>query len=107
MKDQSSISGYSYSHADHEHSHAYLLPTVMNELSAIHKRLGNAPPASSTSVAEMAALERTLRTRDGASPASTPQRKALRRPRMRTQIFGSRRDQPMTIWWRRMAAFPW
>ena len=43
MKDQASISGYQYSHSDHSHAHAYLLPTVKEELTAIRSRLG-APP---------------------------------------------------------------
>lgn len=40
MKDKSSISGYIYSHADRSHAHAYLLPTVKEELAAGHKRTG-------------------------------------------------------------------
>jgi 2-polyprenyl-3-methyl-5-hydroxy-6-metoxy-1,4-benzoquinol methylase len=44
MKDQSPISGYGYSHADQDHAHAYLLPTVKKELAAVHKRLVNSPP---------------------------------------------------------------
>ena len=43
MKDQSSISGYKYSNANNSHAHAYLLPTLMHELAAIQRRLGNTP----------------------------------------------------------------
>lgn len=43
MRDQSSISGYEYTNADHSHAHTYLLPTVKAELAAIHKRLGGTP----------------------------------------------------------------
>lgn len=44
MKNAQNISGYGYPHADHSHAHAYLLPTVKEEMGAIHERLGNTPP---------------------------------------------------------------
>jgi len=44
MKEQKSASGYRYTNAANSHAHAYLLPTVKEELATIHKRLGNPPP---------------------------------------------------------------
>lgn len=108
MKDQSSISGYEYSHADHSHAHAYLLPTLQEELIAIHKGLGNIPPpASSTSVAEMVASERTWRNMDGPSPALIHHPRELNRRAKPSPISGLLRAQPMTIWRRSMAASQW
>lgn len=43
MNDQSSISGFGYSNADHSHAHAYLLPKVTEELATIHKRCTTSP----------------------------------------------------------------
>lgn len=43
MKDQNSASGYRYISAADSPGHAYLFPTVKEELDAIHKRVGNAP----------------------------------------------------------------